>query len=65
MHKIIDTHSQAKQLVEYKPNQKSKMPFTADKEAKFGDAHFDVSRNEKRLIRATVKTYEKTGTIFF
>ena len=38
------------------------MPFTADKDAEFGDAHFDVSKNEKRLTRATVKIYEKTGT---
>ena len=66
MHKIIDTHIlKAKQLVEFILNQKSKMPFTADKDAVFGDAHFDVSRNEKRLIRATVKTYEKTGTYIF
>ena len=58
MHKIIDTHIlKAKQLVEFILNQKSKMPFTADKDAEFEDAHFDVSRNEKRLIRATVKTY--------
>ena len=61
MHKIIDTHIlRAKQLVEFILNQKNKMLFTADK-----DAHFDVSRNEKRLIRATVKIYEKTTTYIF
>ena len=66
MHKIIDTHIlEAKQLVDFTLNQKSKMRFTAYKDAEFGNAHFDVSRKEKRLIRATVKTYEKTGTYFF
>ena len=38
------------------------MSFTANKDADFGDAHSDVSRYENRLIRATVKIYEKTGT---
>ena len=41
------------------------MPFTAEKDAEFGDAHFDVSKNEKRLIRVTLKTYERTGTYIF
>ena len=41
------------------------MPFTAERDAEFGDAHFDVSKTEKRLIRATVKTYDKTGTYIF
>ena len=41
------------------------MLFTADKDAEFGDAHFDVSRNEKCLIRLTLKTYEKTCTYIF
>ena len=41
------------------------MPFTAEKDAEFGDAHFDVSKNEKRLIRVTLKTYERTGTHIF
>ena len=36
------------------------MPFTAEKDAEFGDAHFDVSKSEKRLVRATIKSYEKT-----
>ena len=40
------------------------MPFTAEKDAhfEFGDAHFDVSKSEKRLIRAKIKSYEKTGS---
>ena len=41
------------------------MPFTAEKYAEFGDAHFDVSKSEKRLIRATIKSYEKTGSYVF
>ena len=44
------------------------MPFTAEKHAcldEFGDAHFDVSKNEKRLIRVTLKTNERTGTYIF
>ena len=41
------------------------MPFTAERDAEFGDAHFDVSKSEKRLIRTTVKTYDKTGTYIF
>ena len=41
------------------------MPFTAEKDAEFGDAHFDVSKSEKRLIRATIKSYEKTGSYVF
>ena len=41
------------------------MPFTAEKDAEFGDAHFDVSKGEKRLIRATIKSYEKAGSYVF
>ena len=41
------------------------MPFTAEKDAEFGDAHFDVSKSEKRLVRATIKTYEKSGSYVF
>ena len=41
------------------------MPFTADKDAEFGDVYFEISRTEKRLIRATVKSYEKTGAYVF
>ena len=41
------------------------MPFTAEKDAEFGDAHFDVSKSEKRLIRATIKSYEKSGSYVF
>ena len=41
------------------------MPFTADKDAGFGDVYFEISRKEKRLIRATVKSYQNTGTYVF
>ena len=41
------------------------MPFTAEKDAEFGDAHFDVSKSEKLLIRATIKSYEKPGSYVF
>ena len=41
------------------------MPFTAEKDAEFGDVHFDVSKSEKRLVRATSKAYEKTGSYVF
>ena len=41
------------------------MPFTAEKDTEFGDAHFDVSKSEKRLSRATIKSYEKTGSYVF
>ena len=38
------------------------MPFTSTKDTEFGDCYFDISKTDKRLIRATVKTYERTGT---
>ena len=41
------------------------MPFTASKDTENGDKYFDISQTEKRLIRATVKTYEKTGSYVF
>ena len=41
------------------------MPFTSTKDTEFGDCYFDISKTDKRLIRATLKTYEKTGTYVF
>ena len=41
------------------------MPFSATKDSEFGDSYYDISKTEKRLIRATLKTYEKTGTYVF
>ena len=41
------------------------MPFTSSKDPQFGDCYFDFSQTEKRLVRATLKTYERTGTYVF
>ena len=41
------------------------MPFTADEDAEFGGVHFEISRTEKILIRATVKSYENTVAYVF
>ena len=41
------------------------MPFSATKDSEFGDSYIDISKTEKRLIRATLETYEKTGTYVF
>ena len=41
------------------------MPFSATKDSEFGDSYYDISKTEKRLIRATLKTYEKTVTYVF
>ena len=41
------------------------MPFTSTKDTEVGNCYFDVSETDKRLIRATLKTYEKTGTYEF
>ena len=41
------------------------MPFISTKDTEFGDCYFDISKTDKRLIRATVKTYERTGSFVF
>ena len=41
------------------------MPFSATKDSEVGESYYDVSKMEKRLIRATLKTYKKTGTYVF
>ena len=41
------------------------MPFASTKDTEFGDCYFDISKTNKRLIRATLKTYERTGTYVF
>ena len=41
------------------------MPFASTKDKEFGDYYFDISKTDKRLIRATLKTYERTGTYVF
>ena len=35
-----------------------------DKDIEFCDAYLDISQNEKRIVRASVKTYEITGSYF-
>ena len=41
------------------------MPFTSTKDTEFGDCYFDISKTDKGLIRATLKTYERTGIFVF
>ena len=41
------------------------MPFTSTKDTEFGDCYFNISKTDKRLIRETLKTYERTGTYVF
>ena len=41
------------------------MPFTSTKDTEFGDCCFDILKTDKRLIRATVEAYERTGTYVF
>ena len=41
------------------------MPLTSTKDTEFGDCYFDFSKTYNRLIRATLKTYEITGTYVF
>ena len=41
------------------------MPLTSSKDTQFGDCYFDFSQTEKRLVWATLKTYERTGTYVF
>ena len=39
-----------------------KMGNVLSKDAEYSDYHLDLSLNEKRLVRAAVKTYHTTGT---
>ena len=41
------------------------MPFTASKAKEYGDCFFHISKTEKKLIRATLKTYENTKSCVF
>ena len=38
------------------------MNISAASEQEFGDAYFDKTKNEKRLVRVSVKTYDSTGS---
>ena len=41
------------------------MPSTSTKDTEFGDCYFVISKTDKRLLRATLKTFERTGTYVF
>ncbi len=41
------------------------MQLTLDSDAHFGDSYVDISQTDKRLVRATVKTFESGGTYVF
>ena len=41
------------------------MPFTSSKDTQFGNCYFEISQTEKRLVGATLKTYDRTGTYVF
>ena len=40
-------------------------PFTSSIDKDFGDSSIDISKTERRLLRVTTKTYERTGTYLF
>ena len=44
---------------------KVKTNTTTNADKDFGDCNFDISENKKRLVRATLKTYDQTGTYVF
>ena len=52
-------------ILENDKNKLHTMPFTSTKNMELGDCYFDISKTDKRLIRATLKTYERTGTYGF
>ena len=41
------------------------MPFRPTRDTEFGDCFFNISKAIERLVRAALKTYERTGTYFF
>ena len=41
------------------------MPYTSTKDTEFGDCYFVISKTDKRLIGATLKTFQRTGTYVF
>ena len=52
-------------VLESDKNKLHTMPLTSTKDTEFGDCYFDDSNTDKRLIRATLKTYERTRTYVF
>ena len=43
----------------------SNAKYTPEIDESFGDHQFEISQTEKRWVRASVKTYDKTGTYIF
>ena len=41
------------------------MSFISTKDAEFGYCYFDISETDKRLKRAALETYERTGMYVF
>ena len=41
------------------------MPFTSTQDTEFEDCYFEFSKTDKSLIRATLKSYERTGAYVF
>ncbi len=41
------------------------MQITLESDAQFGDAYVHISQTDKLLVRATVKTFESSGTYVF
>ena len=44
---------------------KTKTSTTSNADKNFGDCYFDISENSKRLVRATLKTSDRTRTYVF
>ena len=44
---------------------KTKTNTTANADTEFGVCYYDISENSKRFVRATLKTYDQTGTYVF
>ncbi len=41
------------------------MQSTVESDAQFGDSYIDFAKTGKRLVRATLKTYDNSGTYVF
>ena len=52
-------------ILETDKNKLHTMPFTSTKDTEFRDCYFDFSKTDIRLVSATLKTYERTGTFVF
>ena len=44
---------------------KTKTSTTAIADKDFGDCYFDILENSKRLVRATLKTYDQKELMYF